>query len=112
MVNPGERRLRWLLAGAGAGCFALLLLLEIVTEGDELSPFDLAVDALGILLTVGAAVGVALLAQRMQAQHEERSGCCATSRSRGRKAMAGATRCAPTSPGSSTAWTGSSRPGA
>jgi DNA-binding CsgD family transcriptional regulator len=73
MVNPGERRLRWLLAGAGAGCFALLLLLEIVTEGDELSPFDLAADALGILLTVGAAVGVALLAQRVQAQHEERS---------------------------------------
>jgi DNA-binding CsgD family transcriptional regulator len=73
MVNPGERRIRWLLTAAGAGCIALLLVLEIVTEGDELSPFDLLVDALTILLTIGAAVGVALLAQRMAAQHEERT---------------------------------------
>ena len=72
MANPGERKIRWLLTGAGAGCFGLLLLLEIVTEGDELSPLDLLVDAVGILLTIGAAVGVALLAQRMQAQHEEK----------------------------------------
>ena len=72
MADPGERKIRWLLTGAGAGCFALLLLLEIVTEGDELSPLDLVVDAVGILLTIGAAVGVALLAQRMQAQQEEK----------------------------------------
>ena len=72
MANPGERKIRWLLTGAGVGCFALLLLLEIATEGDELSPLDLLVDAVGILLTIGAAVGVALLAQRMQAQHEEK----------------------------------------
>jgi DNA-binding CsgD family transcriptional regulator len=61
-----------LLAGVGLGCFLLLLGLEIATERDELSPADLVVDALGILLTVGAAVGVALLAQRLHAQHEER----------------------------------------
>jgi DNA-binding CsgD family transcriptional regulator len=73
MVSPGERRIRWLLAGAGVGCFALLLTLEIVTERDELSPFDLAIDAVAILLTIGAAVGVGLLAQRMHAQHEERT---------------------------------------
>jgi DNA-binding CsgD family transcriptional regulator len=73
MVNRDERKVRWLLAGAGAGCFALLLTLEVLTESDELSPFDLAVDALSILLTIGAAVGVALLAQRLQAQHEERT---------------------------------------
>ena len=72
MVDPGERRIRWLLAGVGAGCFALLLVLEIVTEGDELSLADLLVDALGILLSIGAAVGVALLAQRMHSQHEEK----------------------------------------
>ena len=73
MVSPAERKIRWLLTGVGAGCFLLLLLLEILTENDELAPLDLAVDALSILLTIGAAVGVALLAQRMQAQHEERT---------------------------------------
>jgi DNA-binding CsgD family transcriptional regulator len=73
MVDAGERRLRSLLAGVGAGCFALLLVLEIVTEGDELSLADLLVDALGILLSIGAAVGVALLAQRMHSQHEEKA---------------------------------------
>jgi DNA-binding CsgD family transcriptional regulator len=72
MVNQGERKIRWLLAAAGAGCFALLLTLEIVTEGDELAPLDLAIDGVSILLTIGAAVGVALLAQRMQAQHDEK----------------------------------------
>jgi DNA-binding CsgD family transcriptional regulator len=72
VVNPSERRIRWLLGGIGAISFALLLALEIVTEGDELSPLDLLVDAISILLTIGAAVGVALLAQRMHAQHEER----------------------------------------
>jgi DNA-binding CsgD family transcriptional regulator len=71
MVDRDERKIRRLLAGAGAGCFMLLLALEIATESDELTPLDFAIDALGILLTIGAAVGVALLAQRMQTQHEE-----------------------------------------
>ena len=72
MTGRSERTIRWLLAGLGLGSFALLLLLEIATEGDELAPFDLLVDAASILLTIAAAVGVALLAQRLQAQHEER----------------------------------------
>lgn len=72
MISDSERRIRWWLGGAGLGCFALLLFLEIVTEGDELSPVDLVVDAMSILLTIGAAVGVALLAQRMHTQHEEK----------------------------------------
>jgi DNA-binding CsgD family transcriptional regulator len=73
MGNPRERRIRWLLASVGAGCFALLLLLEALTEGDEILPVDFVVDALTLLLTIGAAVGVALLAQRIQAQHEEKT---------------------------------------
>lgn len=71
-MRLGERQIRWALAGIGSTCFALLLALEIVTEGDELSLLDLVVDGLSILLTIGAAVGVALLAQRMHAQHDEK----------------------------------------
>lgn len=71
-MKLGERQIRWALAGIGSGCFALLMALEIVTEGDELSLLDLFVDGLSILLTIGAAVGVALLAQRMHLQHEEK----------------------------------------
>jgi DNA-binding CsgD family transcriptional regulator len=72
MATLGERQIKWLPAGLGLGCFTLLLTLEIVTEEDELSFIDVVVDALGILLTIGAAVGVALLAQRLHAQHEEK----------------------------------------
>lgn len=71
-MRLSERRIRWSLAGLGAGSFALLLMLEFVTEDDELSLPDFLVDAIGILLTIGAAVGVALLAQRMHSQHEEK----------------------------------------
>jgi DNA-binding CsgD family transcriptional regulator len=67
-----ERHIRLLLAAIGLGSFVLLLALEIVTEADEISLIDLAVDALGLLLTISAAVGVALLAQRVQAQREEK----------------------------------------
>lgn len=56
----------------GILCFTLLLTLEIVTEGDEIELLDIVVDAIGIMLTIGAAVGVALLAQRMHAQHEDK----------------------------------------
>lgn len=57
----------------GIACFVLLLSLEIATEGSELSLFDLAIDAVGMILTIGAAVGVAVVAQRLQAQREEKS---------------------------------------
>jgi DNA-binding CsgD family transcriptional regulator len=72
MPNLNERQTKWMFAGTGLGCFALLLTLEIATESDDLSLLDIAIDALGILLTIGAAVGVALLTQRIQSQHEER----------------------------------------
>ena len=72
MREMSEGQIRWLLAGIGLGCFALLLTLEIVTESDEIELFDIVVDALGILLTIGSAVGVALLMQRMHVQHEEK----------------------------------------
>ena len=72
MTNLGELQIRWILGGVGASAFALLLGLEVMTETDDISILDLVVDAVGLLLTICATVGVALLIQRMQAQHEER----------------------------------------
>lgn len=72
MANLSERQIRWVLGLVGAGSFATLLGLEILTEPDRISPLDVAFDAVTLLLTIGAAVGVALLIQRMQAQHEEK----------------------------------------
>ena len=74
MTNPSERTIRWILGGVGLGCFALLMTLEVLTESDEIEPIDIFVDALTMLLTIGSAVGVALLVQRMQSQHEEKMG--------------------------------------
>ena len=71
MTNLRERKIRWILAGVGLGFYVLILTLEIVTEQDDVSFFDLLVDAVALLLTVGAAVGVVLLIQRMPVQHEE-----------------------------------------
>ena len=56
----------------GLGCFALLLSLEIATESDALSLAVILIAALAMLLTIGAAVGVALVTLRLQAQHEEK----------------------------------------
>jgi DNA-binding CsgD family transcriptional regulator len=67
-----ERQTRAILAGVGVGSFVLLMTLDILTEPDEVEPLELLVDAVTVLLTIAAAVGVALLALRMQAQHEER----------------------------------------
>lgn len=72
MAKLGERQLRWLLAGVGAGCFALLTAVGIVSEGGDFTLLDFIDDTLTTLLTIGSAVGVALLVQRMQAQHEEK----------------------------------------
>jgi DNA-binding CsgD family transcriptional regulator len=72
VANLSERQTRGILAGVGAGSFALLMMLEVLTEQDEITLFDLLVDAITVLLTISAAVGVALLALRMQAQHEEK----------------------------------------
>lgn len=60
-MNLGERQIRWQLVGVGLGSFALLLILEIVTETEEISAVDVLVDAVSLLLTIGATVGVALI---------------------------------------------------
>jgi DNA-binding CsgD family transcriptional regulator len=72
MGKLSERQMRWLLGGVGAGCFVLLLALEVITEPDEVTLPDLIVDAATILLTICSAVGVALLVQRIHIQHEEK----------------------------------------
>jgi DNA-binding NarL/FixJ family response regulator len=54
------------------GSFVLLMALDLATEQDEVSLLDFLVDGASVLLTISAAVGVALLAQRMHVQHEER----------------------------------------
>jgi DNA-binding CsgD family transcriptional regulator len=71
-VSLNNRQTNWLFGGVGLGCFALLLSLEVVTESDALSLTDILVDALAMLLTIGAAVGVALVALRLHAQQEEK----------------------------------------
>lgn len=72
MITLSERGIRLMLAALAFGCFMLLLGLEIQTETDEITLSDILVDALGILLNIGAAVGVGLLAFRLQAQHDEK----------------------------------------
>ncbi len=72
MNKLSQQQTSWLFGAGGFVCFVLLLTLEIVTEQDEISLSDVLVDGLGILLTIGAAVGVGLLIQRMQRQHEEK----------------------------------------
>ena len=71
MAKLSERQLRWLLAGVGVGCFALLSAFGIVSEGADFMLLDFIDDSLATLLTIGSAVGVALLLQRLQSQHEE-----------------------------------------
>jgi hypothetical protein len=72
VANPSERQTRAILAGIGVGSFVLLMALEVLTEPDEIKLLELLVDAVTVLLTISAAVGVALLALRVQAQHEEK----------------------------------------
>ena len=72
MASLSERQIRWMLGLLGAGSFTLLLTIEVLTETDDLSFIDVAFDALTLLLTVCATVGVALLVQRLHAQHEEK----------------------------------------
>jgi len=72
MSSLSERQIRWILAGVGVGSYILLLTLEVVTEDEDIEILDFLVDALTMLLIISAAVGVALLTQRMQSQHEEK----------------------------------------
>jgi hypothetical protein len=71
-LNLSERHKMWVFAGLGLICFALLLTLEIVTEEEDFSLFDIAGDAVSLLLTVGVAVSVGFLVIRMQTQHAEK----------------------------------------
>jgi DNA-binding CsgD family transcriptional regulator len=71
MVVFSERRARMILGCVGFGSYALLLGLEVASEGGEISVFEFSQDAVTLLLTIASAVGVALLMQRMQTQHEE-----------------------------------------
>jgi DNA-binding CsgD family transcriptional regulator len=70
--NYTERQIRWLLGGVGVGSFVLLEALETLSNLEDFTWFDFFGDALSTLLLISAAVGTALLAQRMNAQHEEK----------------------------------------
>jgi DNA-binding CsgD family transcriptional regulator len=72
MGNLREWQIRWILGGVGFGSFVLLMTLEFVTEQDDISLGDMLVDALALALMIASAVGLALLTQRVQSQHEER----------------------------------------
>lgn len=71
MAALSERQVRFILGGVGVGSFALLMTLEIVSEQGDLSLLELLQEAVSLLLIIASAVGVALLVQRMNAQHEE-----------------------------------------
>jgi DNA-binding NarL/FixJ family response regulator len=71
MAVFSERRARAILGCVGFGSYALLLGLEVASESGEISILEFSQDAAALLLTIVSAVGVALLVQRMQAQHEE-----------------------------------------
>ena len=71
-MNLTERQMRWLLIVVGTGAYVLLMTLEYITEQDDISLFDFLVDATSMLLIITSSVGVALLIQRMQSQHEEK----------------------------------------
>jgi len=72
LANWTDRAKNLALGGAGLGCFALLLGLEVFTGDVDTTVLDLLADALALLLTIGAAVGSALLALRLNVQHEEK----------------------------------------
>ena len=71
MAHLSERQFRGIMAGVGVGSFVLLMTLDVLTSQDEIRPLEVLLDAVTVLLTISAAVGVALLTLRMQAQHEE-----------------------------------------
>jgi DNA-binding CsgD family transcriptional regulator len=67
-----EIRKNWPLALVAVGAFTTLLALEAITEEGGFNALELLLEALELCLTIAAAVGVALLVGRMQAQHEEK----------------------------------------
>jgi DNA-binding NarL/FixJ family response regulator len=69
-VSGRVSRPRWALLGAGA--FALLMALEVVTEDEPVGIADFLVDALAMALLVASATGVSLLASSFQREREEK----------------------------------------
>jgi len=67
-----ERQIRWILVGVGAGSFVLLRALDVWFDTDPFSLPAFLVDTVQVLLLITSAVGMALLVQRMQKQHEEK----------------------------------------
>lgn len=66
-----EARIRTLLGFSATAAFALIMTLEIVTENDELSAGDIAVDALTLLLTIASAACGVLLFTRIERQRQD-----------------------------------------
>jgi DNA-binding NarL/FixJ family response regulator len=63
---------RWAPGLVGAAAVALLLTLEVVTDENGVTPAELLLEVLELALTVTAAVGAALLVERLQSQHQEK----------------------------------------
>ena len=74
MFGTRESRIRWLLAAIGLVAFLAMLAIEVVTDDEPIASLDLLGDALQMALVVATAVACALLAMRVQSQHEERAG--------------------------------------
>ena len=72
MSDARERKTNWILGGIGLGSYVCLLSLELATETDDIQAADVLVDALTLFLTITAAVGMAVLVQRIHKDHEEK----------------------------------------
>lgn len=69
-MNLASQRLWWGIVGAGS--FALLIGIDIVTEGEIKSVGEFVGDALELALIVASATGVAVLSGSLQREREER----------------------------------------
>jgi DNA-binding NarL/FixJ family response regulator len=67
-----ESRTRLVLVGVGILAFAGMLAVEVLTDDESVRALDLLGDALQMALLVVTSVAMALLAVRMQSQHEEK----------------------------------------
>ncbi len=72
MRSLSERQIRWTLVGVGVGSFVVLRLLDLWTDTDAFSLPAFLIDTVQLLLLITSAVGLGLLVQRMQKQHEEK----------------------------------------
>ncbi len=74
MLGTRESRIRWMLAAIGLATFLAMLAIEVFTDDERITSLDFLGDALQMALVVATAVACALLAMRVQSQHEERAG--------------------------------------